>query len=123
MEITVSQEQGRVPVTVLHIKGDLSTDTADQLLAQARQAYQAGTLNLLMDLAEVPYISSYGIRALSDMYKMLRTEPPAGGGMASKSPHLKLANPSPPVLKVLQTTGLDLVLEIYPDLMEAIASF
>jgi hypothetical protein len=40
-----------------------------------------------------------------------------------KSPHLKLANPSQQVLKVLTTAGIDMFLEIHSDLKQAIASF
>ncbi len=129
MEITVSQEQGRVPVTVFHVKGDISADTADQLQKQAEQAYQAGARNLLIDLSEVPYISSYGIRTLSAIYKILLSssgEPAAAPGAragTAKAQHLKLVNPRPEVQKVLEMTGLDLFIEIHHDNKEAVSSF
>jgi len=72
MEIKVSQEQSQVPVTVFHIKGDINTETFEQLQAQAQQAIQAGTRHLLLDLAQVSYVSSYGIRAISQIFTWLR---------------------------------------------------
>jgi anti-anti-sigma factor len=132
MEIIVSQQQGRVPVTVFHIKGDINTETYEQFQTQTQQAVQAGTSHLLLDLAEVPYVSSYGIRALSYVFKLLSADSPSEGGAALdkglrdgtfKSPHLKLVNPSRQVLKVLTTAGIDMFLEIHSDLKQAVASF
>lgn len=64
MEIADSQEHGRVPVPVFHIKGDLSAATYKQLEKQAQEAIQSGTRNLLLALAGVPYMSSAGLRAI-----------------------------------------------------------
>jgi len=130
MEIVVSQEQGRVPVTVLHVKGDINTETYDQLQKQAEQALQAGTRYLLLDLTEVPYVSSYGIRAISHVFTLLKDRSQdkdvVSKGLRDgtfKSPYLKLFNPTPQVLKVLTTAGIDMFLEIHTDRKQAIASF
>ena len=132
MEITVSKQQGNEPVTMFHIHGEITADSAGQLLAEAERSVGEGTRNLLLDLSSVPYISSFGIRALGRIITLLRQ--PAfdqsegelrktlqGGGPKSK--HLKLLNPSPQVSKVLATTGIDLVLDSYYDLEKAIESF
>jgi len=132
MDITVSQEQGRVPVTVFHIHGDINVTTYEQLQQQAREAFDAGTRNLLLDLAEVTYISSAGIRALNDIFRLLRGDSPAESDEAMskglrdgtfKSPHLKLLNPSSRVLEVLKIAGVDMFLEIHRHLKDAVASF
>jgi anti-anti-sigma factor len=132
MEITVSNQFARVPVTVFHIKGDIDTNTAGQLQEQAEQAIQGGTHYLLLDLSEVPYVSSYGIRAISHIFSLLRDQS-AGDDDASlskglrdgryKSPNLKITNPSKPVLNVLSATGMDMFLEIHNNLHEAVTSF
>src|SRR3989304_5560143 len=110
MEIVVSQEQGRVPVTVFHVKGDINTKTYDQLQKQAEQALQAGARYLLLDLTEVPYVSSYGIRAISHIFTLLKDKAQGEDAVSKgirdgtfKSPYLKLFKPTPPVLKVLTT--------------------
>ena len=132
MDITVSLEQGRVPVTVFHIQGDVNVSTYEQLQARAQQAYEAGTRNLLVDLAEVAYVSSAGVRAINSLFNLLRTDTPGESDEAIrnglsdgsfKSPHLKLLNPTPRVLEVLTMAGVDMFLEIHRDLKTAVASF
>ena len=132
MEIMVSHQQGRVPVTVFRIKGDLNAETYEQFQAQVQQAFQTGTRCLLLDLAEVPYVSSYGIRAISQAFAWLRdtgqgeSDAAVSKGLRDgsfKSPHLKLLNPSRQVLQVLTMAGIDMFLEIHSNLQEAIGSF
>jgi anti-anti-sigma factor len=132
MEIAISRQQSRVPVTVFHIKGDIDANTFDQLQAQARQAIQDGTRYLVLDLGQVAYISSYGIRGISQIYTWLReaakdeNEAAVSQGVRDgsyKSPHLKLVDPAPAVLKVMTATGLDMFLEFHTDLKQAVASF
>jgi anti-anti-sigma factor len=131
MEIAVSQAQAAVPVAILHVKGEINAETSDQLDAEARRIYQEGTSNLLIDLTQVPYISSYGIRTLSEIFTLLRRGPKESDqalqrGLRDgtfKSGHLKLFNPSQQVRKVLTTAGVDMFLEMYDDLQKAVASF
>jgi anti-anti-sigma factor len=132
MEITVSDEQGRVPVKVFHIQGDIDAESFEQLETQAQQAIKDGSQYLVLDLAQVSYISSYGIRGISQIFSWLRANA-EGEDSATlskglrdgtfKSHHLKLANPSRQVEKVLSTAGMDMFLEIHNDLKRAVDSF
>jgi hypothetical protein len=130
MEIVVKQEQGRVPITVFHLVGDLTSNEA--LQARAEQAFREGMRNLLIDLSEVPLVNSTGLRALHEIFIMLRGDAPGESDQAVKmginagtftSPHLKLYRPSKHVLEVLKVTGYDMFLEIYQDYHEAVTSF
>ena len=132
MDITVSHKQGFVPVTVFHIKGDVDMSTSEQLQMQARQALESGTRNLLLDLAEVPYVSYAGIRAMNNIFNLLRANAPDESEEAIsqglrdgtfKSLHLKLLNPNPQVAQVLTMAGVDMFLEMRCDLQTAVASF
>ena len=132
MDITVSQEQGRVPVTVFRLKGDLNVNSHQALEARAREAHQAGAQNLVIDLSEVPYVSSAGIRAINAIFNLLRADTPAESDETMKkglrdgtfkSPHLKLVGPSRSVLEVLNMAGVDMFLEIHRDLTDAVAAF
>jgi anti-anti-sigma factor len=132
MDITVSHEQGRVPVTVFHITGDIDHGTSGQLQSQAIQAIEAGTRNLLLDLANAPYVSSAGIRAFMIIFNRLRTDSPEENDAAInqglrdgtyKSPHLKLINPGRLVAEALKMAGVDMLLETHTHLKDAIASF
>jgi hypothetical protein len=132
MEIEVSQEQGRVPVTVFRIKGAIISDA--ELSAKAEDAFRKGTRDLLLDLTEVPYMSSQGLRGLHFIYTLLRTDAPGESDQAVKtgiaagtfkSPHLKLFGATDKTLEVLKITGYDMFLEIFAKdkFNQAIASF
>jgi len=130
MEIAVKQEQGKVPVTVLQLKGDLTAE--EPLRSQVEAAHKAGTRHLLLDLTHVQYISSAGLRALHHTYTLLREQGAAAqtdaiprGILAGTyhSPHLKLLKPSKNALKALSVAGFDMFLEIHDDYKKALASF
>ncbi len=132
MDILISTAQGRVPVTVFRIRGEISAATADQLHESAERAYLAGMRNLLLDLAEVPFVSSAGLREVHRLYMLLRGDSAAEGDQAVqrglrdgtfKAPHFKLLNPTPDVREVLKVSGFDMFLEIHSDLERAVASF
>lgn len=132
LEITVSQEHGRVPVTVFRVKGRANLGTAEQLQAKAREAVEAGTRALLLDLTEVLSVTSVGLQAIQHIYKLLHAASPEARDEATrqgktegitKSPHLKLLNPSPDVLRVLRIAGFETFLEIHDNLKDAVASF
>ncbi|GAB4435582.1 MAG: hypothetical protein OHK0015_26590 [Chloroflexi bacterium OHK40] len=130
MDIFVAQAQGRVPVTVFRIRGPITSNV--ELEQQARAAYDAGARNILLDLSEVPYIATYGLRALHYIYTLLRTSAPEESDAAVHagisagtftSPHLKLLKPSAHALEALKVAGYDMFLEIHRDYDKAIASF
>jgi hypothetical protein len=130
MEITVSQVQGRVPVTVFRVKGAITSN--EQLDRLADETFATGTRDVLLDLTDVPYIATSGLRALHYLYTLLRTDTPAESDEAVKtgiragtfySPHLKLLKPSAHVLEALKVAGYDMFLEIHRDEATAIKSF
>lgn len=130
MEISISQDQGKVPVSVFHLNGDLRSE--DELLSQARNTFESGARNILIDLSGVRYISSSGLRAIHKIFKMLRTDALDESDEAMHtgisagtftSPHLKLLKPQKNVLEVLKLAGYDMFLEIHQDYKKAVASF
>lgn len=133
LQISVSHENGRVPITVFHLKGDLDATSYKQLEAQAREAYQTGARAMLLDLHELRYMSSAGLQALHIIFTMLRSaEASSESDQTMKqglrdgtfhSPYFKLFRPTPAVLDVLKTAGFDMYLEIHSDLKKAVASF
>ena len=127
MEISVWHEKGRVDVTVMAVKGDITVESYEQLQERVEQEHKLGTEYLLIDLNEVPYISSSGLRAIHHIFTLLEEKDEAmRKGMNAgtfRSAHFKLVNPSKQVLDVLKTTGYDYFLDIYDDREQAIASF
>jgi anti-anti-sigma regulatory factor len=136
MEITVYQAQGRVPVTVLQPQGDLDASNYRDLIAKAKEAYDAGARDILLDLSHTPYLSSSGLVALHSIAMMLRGEKPPdpeSGWGAFRSidrdrghglqQHFKLLGPQPKVDNVLEMAGFRQYLEVFTDLEMAVTSF
>jgi len=134
MDIKVFVEKGSVPVTVLHVDGNIDSSTYAAFQAKANEIIQEGTRYILVDLAHAPYVSSAGMRALQGIYDQLRALYPdldmskedVKRGISAgtyKSPHLKLLNPSKETLKTFEMSGFDMYIEIFTDKTEAIASF
>jgi anti-anti-sigma regulatory factor len=131
MEIITSLVQARVPVTVFHIKGDIDANTSEQLEQETQQAIKSGTKDLLIDMSDVPYISSYGVRSLSQIFYWLRDAATEGDNALSqglrdgkfKSHHMKLACPSERVSNVLSLAGIDMFIDIHKDVKQALAAF
>ena len=132
MEINAFQADGRVTVTILEIRGNVDSSTADQLLRRAEDALKAGTRNLVLDLTNVHYVSSAGLRVMNQLFNQLHPEAMDKNAAAMqkaivngtfKSPHLKLCGLNPNVHQVLSMSGFDMYLDILPDRKSAIGAF
>jgi anti-anti-sigma factor len=124
MEITTSQLQGRVPVTVFHVRGTVDSSTFQDFTNTMRAAIEGGAEFLLIDLAEVSYMSSAGIRSLNDISLILQKKyPQENGDKNMRSNHLRLLNPTDRVFDTLKISGVDAFFETYTNLEKAIASF
>lgn len=99
---------------ILDMKGALKLGEAEQAFREKVQALlDAGSKNLVINLAEVPIIDSSGIGALMYAY----TSAQKTGGKC------KFFAPSKQVRQVLKLVLLDTVFEIYDDEGTALASF
>jgi anti-anti-sigma regulatory factor len=136
MDISISQKQGNVPVTVLKLDGQLDGQNYQELIAKAQELYNAGARDFILDLSDLTYISSAGLVALHSMALLTRGEElpdPEHGWSAYRSmgktstagvqTHLKLLYPREEVRNVLEMVGFSNVFEIYNDLDEAVKSF
>ena len=136
MAITVRQAQGKVPVTVLSIYGKLDASNYQAAIASAREAYDQGARNMLIDMRDVPFMSSSGIVALHTIaliYRGVQPDDPEGGWEALHAldrdrdsgvqQHVKLLKPQARVARTLEKTGLDMFFEVYEDEDAAISSF
>lgn len=134
MKVVVSNAQGRVPVAVLHIKGDMNRADSEELLLldKVKEVIAAGTRDVLLDLSEVPSINSAGLRALHLMHNMLRdqtgleNDQVVSQGLHEgtfKALHFKLLKPTEQVAEALHLTGFDQYLAIFEDMDEAVQAF
>jgi anti-anti-sigma factor len=134
MEIKVSTENGRVPVTIIHIDGHLDSSSSAQFQKKAEELIKGGARHILVDLTHSSYVSSAGFRVLNQIFKDLNAIHPdsnlSAGDMKKgvndgtyKSPYLKLLNLSEQTRNVFTATGFDMYLEEYDDLKKALAAF
>lgn len=136
MNISISQAQGKVPVTVIKLDGQLDGQNYQELIAKAQELHHAGARDFLLDLSELTYISSAGLVALHSVALLTRGEelPDTEGGWsayrsmgrsseAGIQKHVKLLNPRSEVMGVLDMVGFSNVFEIFTDLDEAVNSF
>ena len=130
MDVSVSHAQGKVPVTIFRITGAVTDN--QELEALAQTAHDDGARSIVLDLTDVPYMATAGLRALHAIFVLLRADTPEESDDATKigiaagtfmSPHLKLVKPSAHVLEVLKAAGYDMFLEIHRDVDQAVASF
>jgi len=120
LNIMVEQAQGKAPVTVLHLQGDIDASTQATLTAKAEEVIGNGAANILLDLHGVDYMGSAGFRALHAISNMLESGASIGMG---KSRRLKLLNPSDEVARVIKTLGFDVYLDVFANQEEAVSSF
>ena len=136
MQISFSKQEGRVPVTIMQLIGNLDASNYTDVIAQAQTVYDEGARDLLIDLSKVPYVSSAGLMSLHSVALIF-----VGQSMKSKESgrptfrsinaqnektvrlHVKLLSPQPDVEQVLETVGLTQFLDIFTDLETAAQSF
>lgn len=136
LTLTVTQAQGRVPVTVLGIAGDLDGSNYTELVRTGEELYAAGARDLLLDMRQLKYMSSAGILALRSIALLLRGEarPDLDSGWeavhaaardhsAGPQQHVRLLGLQPRVDKTLTTVGFRSYFDVYDDLAAAVAAF
>jgi len=112
--VQISQVQGRVPVTIFHLQDRVNLGNFTELEDTAKEAYNNGMRDLVIDLSQTVSLTSIGIRAIVIIHKLLSTE----GGK-----HLKIANPMSYIREMLDISGVTEYIEIYDTVDDAVASF
>lgn len=110
MEIRTSELKR---VTLFEINGRIDSTNATELGDALNAAVDAGRAQIVVDLSNVEYMSSAGLRELVTALKKVKR----GTG------DLRLAAPSERVMEVLELAGLDSIFEIYSNQVEAVGSF
>lgn len=110
LEIT-TQEMKRVDL--ITVSGRVDSSTAPELEEALQGRLDDGRYNLVLDLSDVNYLSSAGLRA---MVSALRTCKGKGGDV-------RVAAPSERVQEVLELAGLDALFKSYDDVTLAVGSF
>ena len=101
------------PVTVLSISGSIDSATFFDLVKEADETLSTGHARLVLDLSAVDFVSSGGLKALQTI--AIRA--------VSHDGKMVLSCVGKEVSEVLSTTGFDKILDIFPDVAAAKASF
>ncbi len=125
--LTITKTEGKV--TILHLEGSLDRQTENMLMDIARAEFDSGTRFLLLDFGKLDILTSAGLRAIHNIYKLFTPESEAQAwkaehaGASFKSRNFKIAQPSSQIHYVLTMTGFIQSMFIYPSLQEALDSF
>ena len=134
MDIQVSTANGRVPVTIMHVNGNIDAQTYEQFQSKADELIQGGARYLLVDLSHCAFVSSAGLRALNNIFNALRqkdtdhtrSEEEIRRGISAgtyKSPNLKLLKLSKETKTAFELSGFDMFIDTFDDEQAAIDSF
>lgn len=100
-------------VDLITLSGRVDSSTAPELEETLEDRIDEGRYNLVLDLSDVNYLSSAGLRAL---VSALRTCKKKGGDV-------RIANPSERVSEVMSLAGLDSLFSMYDDVTVAVGSY
>jgi anti-anti-sigma factor len=112
--VQISQAQGRIPVTIFRLQDRVNLGNFAELEEAAKESYDNGMRDMVMDLGQTVSLTSIGIRAIVVIHKMLSKD----GGK-----HLKIANPMSYIREMLDISGVTQYIEIHDTVEEAVASF
>jgi anti-sigma B factor antagonist len=107
------QVTGRENVTLVEVSGRVDSMNADQLGTALSTQIDEGNNKLVLDLAQVEYMSSAGLRELVAALKKVKR---AEGDM-------RIAQPSNRVREVLEMAGLDTIFLIFDSQVDALKSY
>jgi anti-sigma B factor antagonist len=110
MEITIT-DMNRV--TLFRVNGRIDSSNASQLGDALTDRITKGTLNIVINLENVDYMSSGGLRELVAGLKRVKKD---GGD-------LRLCSPSQRVGDVLELAGLDSLFQVFDTEVLAVGSF
>ena len=136
MQISFSKQEGNVPVTIMHLVGNLDASNYTDVITKAQEIHADGARDLLIDLSQVPYVSSAGLMSLHAVVlifagKSMQSKETGRPSFRSVDPlrdsagfqHVKLLNPQTAVEQVLDLVGLKQFLDIHTNLKRAIQSY
>lgn len=136
MQLNIEQVQGNETVVILELHGNLDASNFEDLIAKAKEIYESGSRNIILDFGDVDFMSSSGLVALHSIALLMRGEQPhdleSGWDVfhaidrdrdSGLQEHVKIVNPQPKVALTFEKTGMDRFFEIFSDRQTAIDSF
>ncbi|MFQ5436663.1 MAG: STAS domain-containing protein [Anaerolineae bacterium] len=100
-------------VDLLRVSGRVDSSNASDLDGNLKELTGNGRHNIVLELSQVDYMSSAGLRALVSANKVCQRN---GGDV-------RIASPSERVAEVLDLAGLNELFQVFPDDTRAVGSF
>lgn len=132
MQIDVTlHENGSEPIAIMRLIGEIDASNFILLSDKAQELYMNPARRLIIDLSEVPGISSTGLAAIHKIALVYSGVPhrieenvnPDFTHSSNARKYVRLVNPQPGVDKALESAGLKLFFKVFKDLDSALASF
>ncbi|MEO8613464.1 MAG: STAS domain-containing protein [Chloroflexota bacterium] len=127
--LVVKHVHGRIPGTVLAIRGDLDASTYEAVIAKVQELVQMNEKKLIVDLSEVPAITTAGLVALHNLARLINGKPATetvnGWGALHEMQwdreqglpiQPKLLAPQPAVVYALTKSGMNLLFQVCENL-------
>ena len=110
MNITENQRNG---IRIIQPQGRVDSEGALDLELSLQEGYKAGSYRVILDLSQVSYINSAGLRVLAAML----TQNQDNGG------DLLLASPTPKIRRILHIIGFDNFFSLFDNIESAVQGF
>ena len=110
MNITEREQDG---ITIFTLEGRVDSEGAVDLDLALQAATAAGHYKLILEMSQVRYINSAGLRTLADV--LTQTQ--------SSDGDLKLVDLNPKVQRVFQIIGFDKFFSMYATIDDAVTAF
>lgn len=132
MQIDITlHENGSEPIAIMRLIGEIDASNFILLSDKAQELYMNPARRLIIDLSEVPGISSTGLAAIHKIALVYSGVPhtiqenvnPDFTHSSNARKYVRLVNPQPGVDKTLESAGLKLFFKVFKDLDSALASF
>ena len=130
MDINIVIEQASEAVAVMKLNGDVNASNFMEIVDKARETYNNPARYLVIDMSNVPSISSTGMVALHKISLIYSGVPQdVEEGQNPDFTHsnearkfVRLVNPQPEVDKELEKAGMKLFFKFYNDLDSVLGS-
>ncbi|NLX11054.1 MAG: STAS domain-containing protein [Chloroflexi bacterium] len=110
MKSTLHEENG---ISTYVLEGRIDSIGAGELEALLKQAVAEGRAKIVLDLSQVQYINSAGLRTLAEILTQCRAQ----------EGDLRLVTVNPKVERVFRIIGFDRFFKSYDSVQDAIANF
>ena len=105
---TIEEGPPGAPGLILHVAGELDVATAPRFRARLDRALDAGVREIVIDLSRVTFVDSIALAAV--MAARQRLMPDGRLALVACTPFVRL---------ILEASGLDGVLDVFPDCASA----